>query len=333
MRIFVLFAMAFAVAQAPVHSQLAAITNQPSSRAMWAGGNVTFAVGVSNAGAFTYQWLFNSTNLPNGIITTIVGNGSYAFSGDGGPATAAGIEPDDIAVDSAGNLFLADRANSRIRRVDTNGIINTIAGNASLGFSEDGVAATNSSLNMPWGVALDATGNVFIADSGNFRVRRVDTNGIITTVAGTNTEAYAGDGGSATNASLMYPWNLAFDPAGNLFIACLDDDRVRRVAMNGIIATFAGNGAGSFSGDGGPATNFQFSYAYWNEFRRLWQSLYSRRIEQPCSHGKHQRDYYNRCRQWWNWLWRRWRASHQHDCEFSHWLGSGRQRRFIYCGF
>ena len=122
-----------------------------------------------------------------------------------------------MALDAAGNLYIADCNNNRIRKVDTNGIITTVAG--SHGYSGDGGAATNASLNYPHGVALDAPGNLYIADAYNERIRKVDTNGIITTVAGKWRRAMPGDGGAATNASLYYPSGVALDAAGNLYIA------------------------------------------------------------------------------------------------------------------
>ena len=124
-----------------------------------------------------------------------------------------------VAVDAAGNLFIADSDNDVIRKVSTNGIITTVAGNTTWDYSGDGGAATNASLNYPGGVAVDVSGNLFIADTYNHRIRRVNTNGIITTVAGNGTVAYSGDGGAATNASLDYPGGVAVDVSGNLFIA------------------------------------------------------------------------------------------------------------------
>jgi sugar lactone lactonase YvrE len=257
MRTFILFLTALGVAQAPLRAQLPTITNQPASVAVWAGCNVTFAVGVSNAGPFTYQWQFNSTNLTNGIITTVAG-GSV---GDGGAATNAFLYiPSDVAVDASGDLFIADCYNNRIRKVDTSGIITTVAGNGMYGYSGDGAAATNASLAFPEDVAVNAFGCLFVADSDNNVVRKVSTNGTITTVAGNGTASYSGDGGAATNASLYSPCGVAVDALGDLFIADTDNQRVRRVGTNGIITTVAGNGTNSYSGDGGAATNASLEY-------------------------------------------------------------------------
>ncbi len=193
-----------------------------------------------------------------GIITTVAGNGTYGFSGDGGVATSASIaNPTGIALDGSGNLFIADNANSRIRRVDGGtGIITTVAGNGTAGFSGDGGAATSASLDFPSGVAVDSTGNLFIADPGNFRVRRVDgSTAIITTVAGNGSSRFSGDGGTATSAG-MSPLGISLDGSGNLLIADVSNNRIRRMDRGtGIIATVAGNGTFGFSGDGGIATS------------------------------------------------------------------------------
>ena len=180
----------------------------------------------------------------NGIITTVAGNGTAGFSGDGGPATNANLFwPSGVAVDASGNLFIADTYNELIRKVDTNGIITTVAGNGydCECYSGDGVPATNASLYWPWSVAVDATGNLLIADTYNNRIRKVDTNGIITTVAGkSGIGTYSGDGGAATNASLNLPSSTARDASGNLIIADMRNNLIRKVDPNGIITTVAG---------------------------------------------------------------------------------------------
>jgi hypothetical protein len=191
----------------------------------------------------------------NGIITTVAGNGNAAFSGDGGPATNASLYgPAWVAVDTSGNLFIADSDNCRVRRVDLNGIITTVAGGGT-NYPGDGGAATNASLNTPSAVAVDASGNLFIADTYDYLIRRVDTNGIITTAAGNGVYGYSGDGGPATNASLGYPAGVAVSLSGNLFIADPADSLIRMVDANGIITTVSGNLTQGFSGDGGPAAD------------------------------------------------------------------------------
>ena len=144
----------------------------------------------------------------NGIITTVAGKGTNGYSGDGGAATNAALNGDGVVVDTMGNLFIADYGNNVIRKVGTNGIIVTVAGNGTTGYSGDGGAATNAALNGP-GVAVDTMGNLFIADYGNNVIRKVGTNGIITTVAGNGTTGYSGDGGAATNAALNRPGDVA----------------------------------------------------------------------------------------------------------------------------
>ncbi len=180
---------------------------------------------------------------PDDIISTVAGNGIRGFSGDGGPATNASLaNPDGLAVDAAGNLFIADTFNHRIRRVSPDGIISTVAGSEFGGFfSGDGGPATDASLAFPQGVAVDAAGNLFVADTFNHRIRQVSPDGIISTVAGNGIRGLSGDGGPATNASLANPDGLAVDAAGNLFIADSSNHRIRRVSPDGIISKVAGS--------------------------------------------------------------------------------------------
>ena len=172
-----------------------------------------------------------------------------------------------MALDSSGNIFIADSWNHRIRRVEaSSGIITTVAGNGTQGFSGDGYAATNANLAVPSGVAVDAAGNLFIADTYNNRIRLVDAvSGTITTVAGNGTAGFGGDGGLATSASLDVPFGVAVDGSGNLFIADIGNQRIRRVdKTTGKITTVAGNGTAGFSGDGGPATSASLNLSIWN---------------------------------------------------------------------
>ncbi|HEY3760919.1 MAG TPA: immunoglobulin domain-containing protein [Verrucomicrobiae bacterium] len=182
----------------------------------------------------------------NGIITTVAGNGSYDYSGDGGLATNAELMyPTGVAVDSLGNLFIADYGSNRIREVGTNGIITTVAGGGTDGVGDgDGGTATNAELNDPTGVAVDTSGNLFIADSGNQCIREVRTNGIITTVAGNGSYDYSGDGGLATNASLYNPSGLAFDALDNLYFADTGNYRIRMVSLYARYPTFTLNKIG-----------------------------------------------------------------------------------------
>jgi sugar lactone lactonase YvrE len=239
------------------------ITQQPASRTSLAWTTSTLSVAVSGTGPFTYQWLMNGSNLRDGIISTVVGNGSYGFSGDGGAATNAVLEgPVSVAVDASGTLFFEDGYNNRVRRVDTNGVITTVAGNGVGAYTGDGGAATNASLDDPSGVAIDGSGNILIADLNNSRIRRVDANGIITTVAGNGLFGFSGDGGAATHAELDSPSDVAIDGSGNLFIADQVNNRVRKVDTNGFITTLAGNGLLGISGDGATATNAELDSPY-----------------------------------------------------------------------
>jgi trimeric autotransporter adhesin len=229
------------------------VTSQPGSAVAVAGSAAMFTVGASGTGLLSYQWFFNGAPAGiNGVITTVAGS---SF-GDGGRATNASLyDPSAAAVDTAGNLYIADSTDERIRKVDINGIITTVAGNGAYGYSGNGGPATNASLGVPTWVAVDAAGNLFIADFGNNVIRKVGTNGIITTVAGNKTAGYSGDGGAATNASLDDPCSVVLDNAGNLFISDYGNDVVREVGIDGIITTVAGNGTAGYSGDGGTATN------------------------------------------------------------------------------
>ncbi len=222
------------------------------------------------------------------LIQTVAGNGATAYAGDGGPATASSLNnPFGVAVDNRGNLYIADDNNQRIRVVNTGsspitvasvtilpGAIATVAGNGTAGFSGDGGPALNAQINNPSGIAVDGSGNIFIADLYNFRVRKVNSSGIMSTVTGIGTQVYSGDNGPAANAGL-YPYAVAVDASGNLYVADTANDRIRAVNMStnpitvanvtiqpSYIATVAGNGTAGGSGNGVPATQAQFDYPY-----------------------------------------------------------------------
>jgi RPA family protein len=197
----------------------------------------------------------------NGTITTFAGDGAPGYSGDGGPATSAELNsPTGVAVYSTGEVYIADTLSYCIRVVFTNGTITTFAGDGTPGYSGDGGLATSAELNYPSGVAISSTGEVYIADSSNNRVRVVSTSGIITTFAGDGTPGYSGDGGPATSAELNSPTGVAISSTGEVYIADSSNYLIRVVSTSGIITTFAGDGTPGYSGDGGPATSAELNY-------------------------------------------------------------------------
>lgn len=195
----------------------------------------------------------------DGVINTIAGGTSVGYSGDGGTATSAGlIAPYSVAVDSSGNVYIAEPEDGRIRQVNTKGVINTVIGNGTLGFGGDGGAASSAQLWLPSGVAVDGSGNVYIADTVNNRVRKV-AGTTISTIAGSGGFSYSGDGGSGTKAQLNRPQAVAVDAAGNAYIVDTGNNVVRKLGADGTITAFAGNGSAGFGGDGGAATSAQLS--------------------------------------------------------------------------
>ena len=203
----------------------------------------------------------------DGTITTFAGTGGYGVSGDGGPATAAQLNyPTSVAVADDGTVYIADTLNHRVRKVVSDGTITTFAGTGGVGISGDGGLATAAELGLPQGVAVADDGTVYIADTLNHRVRKVASDGIITTLAGMgnngNGEGFNGDGGPATAAQLNWPYGLAVDRTGAMYIADEVNYRVRKVAPDGTITTFAGTGVAGGSGDGGPATAAQLNRPY-----------------------------------------------------------------------
>jgi hypothetical protein len=193
-------------------------------------------------------------------LTTICGNGMRAFGGDGGPAAMALLDlPTSTAFDAAGNMYITDQANQRVRVVDTDGIINTFVGTGMAGFSGDGGPAADAQIKLPGGqaappagrITVDKAGNLYIADSANNRIRMVDPDGVISTIAGTGDPTYGGDGGPATKASLSRPSDVEIDAEGNLYIADTDNSCVRKIDTDGVISTIAGKcGQPGYDGDG-----------------------------------------------------------------------------------
>jgi sugar lactone lactonase YvrE len=218
----------------------------PTGLALDASGNLYVADSINNR---------IRTITPGGTIRTVAGNGTAGFAGDGGPATSAQLRnPQGVAVDGAGNLYIADNNNNRIRMVSPAGTISTVAGNGTAGFTGDGGAATSAQLRNPQDVAVDGAGNIYIADFNNNRVRMVTPAGVISTVAGNGTAGFGGDQGVATSAALNLPRGVDVDGAGNLYVADTNNNRIRKVTPAGVISTVAGNGTGGFAGDGEPAT-------------------------------------------------------------------------------
>ena len=191
---------------------------------------------------------------PSGDVTTVAGTGEPGSSGDGGPATVAKLAHVwDVAVDDEGNLYIS--ADNRIRKVDTKGIITTIAGTGVPGFSGDGGHAVAAQLDSPQGIAVDPDGNIVFIDAQNQRIRRIDAQGIITTIVGNGEPGFSGDGGPATDARINAPEHLWLDDGGNIYVADTYNRRVRKIDTDGSITTVAGNGTQAFSGDGGLATS------------------------------------------------------------------------------
>ncbi len=198
---------------------------------------------------------------PDGIITTIAGNGIAGYGGDGGPALKATLNfPAGLALDSEGNLYVADRNNHRVRKIDRDGIITTVAGNGKGDWNGDDIPAVEASLHFPSDIDFDAEGNLYISDRSNNRIRKVDTKGIITTIAGMGLAGFGGDFGFAEDALLQYPFGICLDKEGNVYIADRGNNRVRKIDKRGIITTFAGDGMHSFAGDYGPSTQSSLAY-------------------------------------------------------------------------
>jgi trimeric autotransporter adhesin len=229
--------------------------SSPDDVAVDTSGNIY----IADSGNNRIRMVTKST----GIVATVAGTGSAGYSGDGGPATSATLSyPRGITLDGSGNMYIADTYNHRIRIVSKgSGIINTVAGIGIAGYGGDGFQASSALLYNPRTVAVDASRNIYVADSGNNRIRLVmRSTGIITTVAGTGSSGSSGDGKLAVSATLNYPYSVAVDASGNLFIADTYNHRIRMVTSTGIITTIAGTGSVGSAGDGGPAALATVNY-------------------------------------------------------------------------
>ncbi len=189
-----------------------------------------------------------------GVITTVAGNGTSGYTGDGGLATMATLDfPCGIVFDQSGNMYIADRNNNVVRKVSTTGVISTFAGTGVFGFGGDGGTATSALLANPNGVDFDKLGNLYIADKYNNRIRKINSLGIISTVAGIGTSGSTGDGGQASLAEFDNPFGVTFDQAGNYYVSDFNNNKIRKINTSGVISTYVGNGIGGYGGDGGLA--------------------------------------------------------------------------------
>jgi trimeric autotransporter adhesin len=242
-----------------VATDIAVKINTPSQIAIDTAGNIIFA-DKNNA-------VVRRVNMRTGRIRTIAGNGTAGYSGDGGAATAAQLRaPVGVAVDDTGSIFISDLASQTIRRVTPLGVISTYAGvDNTPGFTGDGGPAAAANFHNPFYITVDKNRNLYIADTTNNLIRKIDPTGTISTVAGSGTAGYSGDGGPATAARLHWPTSVAADTLGNLYIMDSRNNAVRKVNSSGIITSIAGNpsiGAVSwgYTGDGGQATSAQLNY-------------------------------------------------------------------------
>jgi len=237
--------------------------NGPATKAM-----IYLAYGVSlDAAGNVYiadnlNYVIRKVNMVSGIITTVAGNGGHGYSGDGGLAIHASLfEPQAVFIDSVGNMYIADTGNSVIRMVNTTGYIKTVAGNGNNDYTGDGGQAKKAALYNPFGVSVDSNGNIYIADTFNNRVRKVNGSGIITTIAGNGSNLYTGNGGPANQSTVDSPGGTFADSYGNVYIADSNNCVIRLInASTGIISTVVGNGGCGYTGNGGLATKAQLAF-------------------------------------------------------------------------
>ena len=200
--------------------------------------------------------------FPNGTLIAIAGNGQFGYGGDNIPATNTSLMyPYGIAVSPlTGEVYFVEAFGNRVRRIDRNGMIKTVAGTGQYGYSGDGGLATGAMLGNCFGVAVSAVGEVYIADTYNYRIRKIFTNGTIVTIAGNGTFGYGGDGGLATRATFRNPTGVAVSQSGEVYIADYGNNCVRKIFRNGTITTIAGTGVYGDGGDGGLATSAKLAY-------------------------------------------------------------------------
>lgn len=227
-------------------------------------GSKWIGMAVSGA-AFLTATLAATTGVYAQNISTVAG--SYAlgsgYTGDGGAATSARLSnPNGVAIDRAGNMYIADYYNNVVRKVSVSGTISTIAGTGTADYTGDGGAATAATLNSPIGVAVDTSGNVYVSDYGNFVIRKINSSGVMSTFAGDGSGGDGGDGGAATAAQLYRPVGLCMDDTGNLYIADSWNHRIRKVNTSGVISTIAGSGTAGYAGDGASATAARLNYPH-----------------------------------------------------------------------
>jgi sugar lactone lactonase YvrE len=231
------------------------------------GVPTSFEVSYTHSATVDCQGNIYLADAGNGVIHKINTSGHSSIivnaniqsgcSGDGGLAVNASLKyPDGIIADCSGNLYFCDANCNTVRKVNSSGYISTIAGiNNKAGYSGDGGPATNASLNNPFGIALHSGGDIYISDLGNNVIRKVNSSGYISTIAGNRTFGYSGDGGLAVDAQLNYPYGIAFDTVGNLYVVDNGNNVIRKIDTSGYISTVVGNGTSGYSGDGGLAIN------------------------------------------------------------------------------
>ena len=226
-------------------------------------GNTPTQLSTTGVNMFNRAAAYAAYNCGRNMLWTAAGNGGTTYGGDGGQSVARGLSsPYGVAIDSQNRIYVADSVLHAVRRINADGTMTTIAGTGTSGNTGDGGPATSARLNTPVRLAFDAAGNLFIADSGNNKIRRVTPAGIISTVVGSGTAGNTGDGGQATSARLRTPYDVAFGPDGSMYIADRANHKIRKVTPAGIISTFAGSGTAGYNGDGITATSARLNSPY-----------------------------------------------------------------------